>query len=421
MAISRRTFVKDGVAAFTFSFAAPVFLSDLARAQGASSRNLVVLDLTGGNDGLSMLVPYTDASYYSRRPTLAIPAGTVLQIGSDASGKPLGLHPKLTGLKDIFNQGRLAFIQRVGYENSSRSHFSGTDIWSTANPSNASGNGWVGRYLAALPPPLDPLVAWNTTGDTPHAFQSSSVPVASIPSVSGYAFSSPNTGNEAVLERSAAVSIASHVPVNKPHVAFVGATAQAAMATLDRVAAVGQYKPSVAYPNNGFGQALQAIAGAMAKGVGTKVFWVQTGGFDTHASQDTTADTGAYVRLMVSLNDGLTAFYNDLKNLALLNDTLVLSFSEFGRRVVENGSRGTDHGAASVLLAMGGGVHGGLFGTAPSLSADAQNPTLENNASDVRYETDFRAVYAKVIDSWLGGDSVGVLGANFRKSGLDFV
>jgi uncharacterized protein (DUF1501 family) len=421
MAISRRTFMKNGVAAFTVSFAAPAFLSDLACAQGATSRNLVVLDLSGGNDGLSMLVPYTDSFYYSRRPTLAIPAGTVLQIGSDSSGKPLGLHPKLTGLKDIFNQGRLAVIQRVGYENSSRSHFTGTDIWSTANPSNASGNGWVGRYLSTLPPPLDPLVAWNTTGDTPHALQSSAVSVASIPSVSGYAFTSPNTGNEASLERSAATSIASHVPVDKPHVAFVSTTVQAAMATLDRVATVGLYKPTVAYPNNGLGQALQAVAGAMAKGIGTKVFWVQTGGFDTHASQDTTADAGAYVKLMVSLNDGLSAFYADLKNLGLLGDSLVLSFSEFGRRITENGSKGTDHGAASVMLAMGGGVRGGLFGTAPSLSPDPQNPTLENNTTDVHYESDFRSVYAKVIDNWLGGDSVGVLGGNFKKSGLDFV
>jgi uncharacterized protein (DUF1501 family) len=112
--ITRREFFKNGVAAFTVSFAVPEFLSDLARAQGTASRNLVVLDLSGGNDGLSLLVPYTDAFYYSRRPTLAIPAGQVLQIGSDSSGKPLGLHPKLTGLKDIFNQGRLAVIQRAG-------------------------------------------------------------------------------------------------------------------------------------------------------------------------------------------------------------------------------------------------------------------------------------------------------------------
>ena len=419
--MNRRAFLKDGVAAFTISFAAPAFLSDLARAQGASSRNLVVLDLTGGNDGLSMLVPYTDSAYYSRRPTLAIPAGSVLQVGSDSSGKALGLHPKLAGLKDIFNQGRLALIQRVGYENSSRSHFFGTDIWSTANPSNSAANGWVGRYLATLPPPLDPLVAWNTTGDTPHALLSSAVPVASIPSVSGYAFNSPNSGSEATLERAAATSIASHVPVDKPHVAFVSTSVQAAMATLDRVAAVGSYKPTVAYPTNGFGQALQAIAGAMAKGTGTKVFWVQTGGYDTHASQDTNTDAGAYVRLMVTLNDGLTAFYNDLKNQGLLNQSLLLSFSEFGRRISENGSRGTDHGSASVMMAMGGSVHGGLFGTAPSLAADPQNPTLENNTQDVKFENDFRSVYARVIDNWLGGDSVAVLGGNFRKSGLDFV
>jgi len=419
--MNRRAFLKDGVAAFTISFAAPAFLSDLARAQGASSRNLVVLDLTGGNDGLSMLVPYTDSAYYSRRPTLAIPAGSVLQVGSDSSGKTLGLHPKLTGLKDIFNQGRLALIQRVGYENSSRSHFFGTDIWSTANPSNSAGNGWVGRYLATLPPPLDPLVAWNTTGDTAHALLSSTVPVASIPNVSGYAFNSPNSGSEATLERAAATSIASHVPVDKPHVAFVSTSVQAAMATLDRVAAVASYKPTVAYPTNGFGQALQAIAGAMAKGTGTRVFWVQTGGYDTHASQDTNTDTGAYVRLMVTLNDGLTAFYNDLKNQGLLNQSLLLSFSEFGRRISENGSRGTDHGSASVMMAMGGSVHGGLFGTAPSLAADPQNPTLENNTQDVKFENDFRSVYARVIDNWLGGDSVAVLGGNFKKSGLDFV
>ena len=408
------------MAAFTVSLAAPRFLSDLARAQGASSRNLVVLDLSGGNDGLSLLVPYTDTFYYSRRPTLGIPAGTVLQVGTDTSGKALGLHPKLAGLKDIFNQGRLALIQRVGYENSSRSHFYGTDIWSTANPANSTGNGWVGRYLSTLAPPLDPLVAWNTTGDTPHALQSPAVSVASIPSVSGYAFNSPNSGADAQLERASAATIASHVPVDRPHIAFVAASAQAALATLDRVATVGTYKPSVTYPNNGFGQALQAVAGAMAKGIGTKVFWVQTGGFDTHASQDTTADNGAYVKLMTTLNDGLTAFYADIRNNGLLNDTLLLSFSEFGRRITENGSKGTDHGAASVLLAMGGLVRGGLFGTAASLNPDPSNPTLENSGNDIHYETDFRAVYARVIDNWLGGDSVGILGGNF-KTGPAFV
>src|SRR5438874_11877090 len=169
MKVTRRQFVKGGVAAFTVTFAAPEFLSDLARAQGARARNFVVLYLTGGNDSLSMLVPYNDTFYYSRRPTLAVPAGSVLQIGSDSSGKALGLHPRLTGLKDIFNQGRLALIQRTGYENSSRSHFMGTDIWSTANPANSQGPGWLGKYLDALGGNQDPLVAWNTFSQTPHA------------------------------------------------------------------------------------------------------------------------------------------------------------------------------------------------------------------------------------------------------------
>ena len=418
--ITRRQFVKNGVAVFTVSFAAPAFLSDLARAQGAASRNLVVLDLAGGNDGLSTLVPYTDPFYYSRRPTLAIPAGTVLQVGSDSSGKALGLHPRLTGLRDIFNQGRLAFIQRVGYQNSSRSHFTGTDIWSVGEPPASQGSGWVGRYLSTLGP-LDPLAAWTTTGDTPHALLASGVSVAAISNINNYAFQSPNSGTEATLERATAATIASHVPVTVPHLSFVASTVQGAMQTLDRVATVGTYKPSVTYPaNNALASALQMVAGAMSKGLGTKVFFVQTGGFDTHASQDTTGTNGTYFRNMATLDGALSAFYNDLQNSGLINDTLLLSFSEFGRRITENGSRGTDHGAASIMLAMGGLVRGGIYGTAPDLNPNG-NPTLENASGDVTYETDFRSAYARVIDNWLGGNSVSILGGNFQKASLNFI
>lgn len=417
--ITRRQFFKNGVAAFTVGFAAPAFLSDLAKAQGATSRNLVVLDLSGGNDGLSTLIPYTDSFYYSRRPTIAIPAGAVLQIGSDSSGKPLGLHTRLTGLRGIFNAGKLAVIQRVGYQNSSRSHFSGTDIWSTANPLDTQESGWVGRYLSTIAP-LDPLAAWSTTGDTPHAMLASGVPVAAISNIASYAFNSPNTGAEALLERSTAAAIASHLPINQPHISFVATTVQDAMMTLDRVANVGTYRPSVTYPNNGFGQALQMVAGAMSKGIGTRVFFVQTGGFDTHATQDTNAVNGTYFGLMATLDGGLTAFYNDLRNTGLINDTLVLSFSEFGRRITENGSRGTDHGAASVMFAMGGLVHGGIYGTAPDLNPNG-NPTLENSSGDVTFETDFRSAYAQVIDNWLGGNSTSVLGGSFKKASLGFV
>ena len=236
MAVTRREFVRNGVSAFTVSFAAPAFLSDLARAQGRSQRNLVVLYLSGGNDALSTLVPYTDPQYYARRPTLAIAPAGVLQIGSDRAGNALGLNSRLPGLKSMFDAGRLAIIQRTGYPNSSRSHFEGTDIWSTGDPRSPQGTGWLGRYLDTLPSPVDPLSAWSTVRETPRTLLARTVGVPSIPSVSGYAFAGPNTAADAVHARNSALRIASHLPADQPHLSFVNATAQDAFATLDRVA-----------------------------------------------------------------------------------------------------------------------------------------------------------------------------------------
>jgi uncharacterized protein (DUF1501 family) len=421
MKVTRRNFIRGGVSAFTISFAAPAFLSDLARAQGASRRNLVVLYLAGGNDALSTLIPYTDSFYHDRRPSLAVPAGNVLQIGSDSSGKPLGLHPRLTGLKTIFDAGHLALIQRTGYQNSSRSHFTGTDIWSTADPANTSEPGWLGRYLDQLPQPIDPLTGWATVGQVPHTLVGRQVSVPGISSVSAYAFQSPNTGAEATYSRTTMSEVASHVPISRPQVSFVNSTAEAAIATLDRVASVASYAGTVPYATNGLALALKTVAGVISKGLGTRVFWVQIGGFDTHSGQGVNQANGNYANLMGSVGDALLAFHNDLKNQGLLDDTLVIQFSEFGRRITENGSAGTDHGAAAIMMAMGGSVHGGLYGTAASLDPAPSNPTLENSGNDVTYETDFRSVYARVIDNWLGADSVPLLGADFKKSSLSFI
>lgn len=421
MKVTRRQFVKGGMAAFTVTFAAPELLSDLARAQGGRARNLVVLYLGGGNDALSTLIPYRDAFYHSRRPTVALPASDVLQIGTDSSRIEIGLHPRLTGVKQIFDQGKLAVIQRTGYPNQTRSHFLGTDIWSTANPANSSGPGWVGRYLDSLPSPVDALAGWNTTRDLPRVLLAEKVSVPAIQNPAQYAFASPNVGVEAVAERTAALRINSHVPVDRPELAFVYGSAQAAMATLDRVATVANYSPSVTYPNTGFSQAMRAIAGAMVRGIGTRVFYVTTGGFDTHSNQVAgNSLTGSYANLMTNLNDGLIAFYNDLRNQGLLDDTLIMSFSEFGRRISENGSSGTDHGAAAMMMVIGGRVEGGIYGTAPNLNPNG-NPTLENSGGDVTFETDFRSVYARIIDNWLGGSSQAVLGGNYVNAGLTFV
>ena len=420
MDFTRRQFVRGGVTAFTFGFVAPKALCDIAFAQGVPSRNLVVVYLSGGNDSLSTVIPYRDPAYASRRPTLAVPAGTVLQIGRDSSGVELGLHPRLTGLKSIFDAGRLAIVQRTGYANQSRSHFTGFDIWGTANAQNTSGTGWLGRYLDTLTNP-DPLVAWNTQRETPRPLVANRVGVPAITSPAAYSFASPNTGAEATYERTAQTRISSHLPVDRPHLAFVNSTTQAALATLDRVATVATYRPANVYPNNGFGQALTAVAGAMNKQIGTKVFWVQTGGYDTHASQGVNQANGAYGNLMGTLDGGLKAFYDDLSAQGLLNNTVILVYSEFGRRISENGSAGTDHGAGGNMMMLGGLVKGGLYGTAANLSSDPANPTLENNAADVRYETDFRAVYAQVLDNWLGASSVAVLGADYRNGALNLI
>jgi len=411
MPVTRRDFIRGGVVAFTVSVTAPAFLNDIARAQGARSRSLVVLYLGGGNDALNTVVRYQDPFYYSRRPTIAIPAGQVLQIGSDSSGRSLGLHPRLTGLRSIFNEGRLAIIQRTGYQNSSRSHFQGFDIWGTANPSLPTSTGWLGRYLETVP--KESLAGWSTTREVPRALRSREVSVPGIADARTYIFASPNNATEAVTERAAAVRIASHVAVDRPHLAFVNGSATGAFETLDRVASVAAYPGTVTYPNNGFALALRTVAGSIVRGTGTRVYWVQTGGYDTHASQGVQGG-GAYTALMGTFNDGVSAFYNDLRNQGLLSDTLVLQFSEFGRRISENGSAGTDHGAAAVMMAMGGGVRGGIYGTAGSLNPEAGNPTLENNGNDVRHETDFRSVYAKVLDNWLGANSTAILEGDFR-------
>jgi uncharacterized protein (DUF1501 family) len=323
------------------------------------------------------------------------------------------LHPRLTGLQTIFNQGSLAIVQRSGYPNSSRSHFQGTDIWGTADPNNSTATGWLGRYLDTLPA-LDPLAGWNTSGATYRALTGNNLSVPSITDPQNYSFASPNSGAEAIYERNSAIRLASIAGPDRPNLSFVNATITAAFATLDRVGSVVGYQPTVVYPSDGFAQALKTVAGSIVRGIGTRVYWVQTGGFDTHSGQGN-AGGGAYANLMSTVGDGILAFYQDLQNQGLLNTTLMIEFSEFGRRIFENGSQGTDHGAGGLMMAIGGAVRGGIYGSAADLNPRPDNTTLENGGGDITYETDFRSVYAKVLDGWLGADSTSILGGNFRE------
>jgi uncharacterized protein (DUF1501 family) len=239
--------------------------------------------------------------------------------------------------------------------------------------------------------------------------------VATVPSASSYSYQSPNSGSDAAAERAAAARMASNPALDRPQLIPVNSALATVLASVDRVAPVATYAGTVTYPATGLGQALKTVAGALVRGIGTSVFWVQTGGYDNHANQGVVETSGTYWGLMGTLGDALLAFATDLQNQGLLNDTLVLQFSEFGRRITENGSRGTDHGAAGAMMAIGGRVRGGVFGTAPALNPDPLNPTLENETADVRFETDFRSVYARVLESWLGADSISLLSGDFRR------
>jgi uncharacterized protein (DUF1501 family) len=239
---------------------------------------------------------------------------------------------------------------------------------------------------------------------------SASTGVPAIANASTYTFASPNRGSAANDEKAAARAMAANPAPGRPHLAFVNSTSLGAIDTLDRAAQAISYTPSIAYPNDGFGLALRTVAGAIVKGIGSRIYWVQTGGYDTHAQQGGAG--GAYGNLMGTLGDGLGAFYTDLRNQRQIGDTTVIVFSEFGRRISENGSGGTDHGAAALMMVLGGSVRGGLYGTAPSLAPG--NPTLENASGDVHYETDFRSVYATLLDQWLGVNSVPILNGDFR-------
>jgi uncharacterized protein (DUF1501 family) len=235
--------------------------------------------------------------------------------------------------------------------------------------------------------------------------------VPAIPNASTYTFGSPNRGQAALQERAAAQTMANNPAAGRPHLAYLNEASRGAIETLDRVAQASQYTPTVVYPNNGFASSLRTVAGAIVRGIGSRVYWTTTGGYDTHAEQGG-GGGGAYATLRGTLGDGLWAFYSDIRNQGLAADTTIIVFSEFSRRVSENGSAGTDHGAAGVMMVLGGAVRGGLYGTAPQLSPG--HPTLENNSGDVHFETDFRSVYARILDNWLGVNSVSILNGDFR-------
>ena len=412
--MTRREFVKKGLTIVAVGMTAPSFLTrtalalnnpwDLAQAQsrpGTPDENiLVVVQMGGGNDGLNTLVPFTEDAYYRARPTLAVPQKDVLRVTDT-----LGLHPNLGKVKGLYDKGAMAVIQGVGYPNPSRSHFKSMEIWHTADPEGRVVRyGWIGRYFDSKCPVCEqPTVGVNVGPAMPLAMKAESGNGVTLETPETFQWM-PSMNGIGEKEEMELFRLLNAPATNEPGtIDFLRHTAMNAVISSERVReAVGKYKGGIEYPNNRLGYGLKLIAQMIAGNLSTKVYYANMTGFDTHAAQ-----RGVHEALLRELAEGVEAFYRDLEAQGNADRVLVLAFSEFGRRVAENGSAGTDHGMAAPMFVFGKRIKGGLYGQHPSLTDLVEG--------DLRHAIDFRSVYATVLDKWLGADPAKILGAPFER------
>jgi uncharacterized protein (DUF1501 family) len=362
---------------------------------GGDDRVLVLVNLQGGNDGINCVVPHGNAQYYQLRPTIGIPRGDVLAINDQ-----LGFNPQMKSLKAMYDKGTVAVIQGVGYPDPDHSHFRSTEIWQTAAPDRYERTGWLGRYLDDAGLPKDNLFNGVAVAQVlPEVLIANKTDVPAIAQLNGYGLASDR--NVASKQTYGQLVRDNRFPFQSPylaHVAEIEDHAQRGSEELPKL--VAGYKTDAAYPATPLGRSLALAAQIVGSNTGTRVLYVQHGSFDTHVNQKATQD-----RLLGELSDALAAFYTDLAAHGDDKRVLTMTFSEFGRRLAENASRGTDHGEASPLFLIGGGVKGGTYGTLPDLS--------DTNMGNLKYTTDFREVYATVLERWLGRPSAPILGGSF--------
>jgi uncharacterized protein (DUF1501 family) len=404
--ISRRNLMKSG-GVIAIGLVTPKWLSTIAEAdvlrlakggKVASDTILVVCQLSGGNDGLNTVVPFTDKLYYAARPALGIPEEKVLKLN-----ETLGLHPAMGAIHGLYKQGKVAVVTNVGYPNPNRSHFKSMDIWQSAAPDDKYKNGWIGRYFDAklASGPLNPVVALGLSAEKPVALVGDKASVPCFASLADITNLVGDPDGEKMLRDIQGVD------------AMMGSQTrlvqQASKTALDAVSVLNKqlatYAPKQTYANDAFGNGFKQISQLIATSPATRLVYFSAGGFDTHARQAEQHD-----RLMKGFSDAVGAFQAEMEAVGKADKVVVMVFSEFGRRLAENASLGTDHGAAAPMFLIGNSVKGGVHGT---------NPDLQNlGDGDVLHKIDFRSVYAASLDEWMGGDSELVLGTKFPAMAL---
>jgi uncharacterized protein (DUF1501 family) len=347
-----------------------------------------VCQFSGGNDGLNTVIPYADKAYYNLRPTLAIPETQQLHISSE-----LALHPSLKELHSLYDNKQLAIANGVGYPNPNRSHFASMSIWQSGDPSGQTATGWLGRYLDGQSSD-NPVLALSLGNGRVEALQGQRASVPTFASLEDIRAMTNDADAERALRALQGTAASGQLGTVK-------AANDTALNAMDALAAqLDKYTPSGQYADDAFGQGLRNIAQLLAISPGTRVVYMAVGGFDTHARQAETHAT-----LLSQFSAAASEFNAELARMGRADDVALLAFSEFGRRVSENGSEGTDHGAAAPVFMLGG-VKGGLYGQYPSLT------DLEDG--DLKHSTDFRQVYASVLD-WLGADTGSILGGEYDR------
>jgi uncharacterized protein (DUF1501 family) len=443
---TRREFLRTTVLGSALSWTVPAFLANTLTAlqteaadsarqivTGKDATILVVLQMAGGNDGLNTVVPYSNDFYHQARPRIGLSADKIIKINDN-----LGFHGALTGFKNLYDAGNLAVVQGVGYPNPNRSHFRSTEIWQTASDSDrVEKYGWLGRYFDNACAGADPTVGVTIGNQLPEAFFAKTPQGICFTDPQNYRFKSsgnPKPGQPDMTEESykklnelensapapdggpsmeteennsggSISSLAAGMPMTGGRaVDFIARTSLDAMQSSDEIRSIAARAQNQAvYPQSQLGNSLKLVAKLIGGGLPTRIYYVSQGGYDTHTNQ-----LGTQARLLGDLGDSMKAFVDDLKAQGNMPRVLVMTFSEFGRRVSDNANGGTDHGAAAPMFIVGGKVKTGLLGKYPSLAPQ------DLFQGDIKYNVDFRNVYAGILENWLKTKSAPVLGKQFE-------
>jgi uncharacterized protein (DUF1501 family) len=417
---TRRSFLRTSILGGAVAWTLPAFIdrtfaalneaalgSAVQTATGKDATILVILQLSGGNDGLNTVIPYSDDAYHRARPRIGVKAGSSLRLDDH-----IGLNPRLANLHKLFNEGHATVMQGVGYPNPNRSHFRSMEIWQTgSDASKTEPHGWLGRYFDNCCKGQDPAIGVSVGDQMPQAFSAAEPMGIALKNPRQFRFADEaDVGDDVEMKSGndggSVGALAGGTNSDLDAFDYIQRVALDAQIASDRITAItNRQRNAPDYPRSQLGQDLQLIAQLIAGGMPTRVYYAGMGGFDTHANQ-----SGQHEQLLGQLDDALAAFVADLRAQKNFGRVVMMTFSEFGRRVAENGSGGTDHGTAAPMFLLGGGIRPGLSGIAPSLT--------DLDAGDLKYTVDFRSVYATLLEKWLHAPSAKVLGRQFPLLGF---